>query len=287
MGGRAKKIAWIKDLLAKDKEKTPPQWYVNTEGQTFVVIPGPVEFVMGSPLTLAERRDDEVQHKRRIGRTIALAAAPVTKEQYFRFQPKFAHAEMYRHPEPTCPIGGVSWDEAARYCNWLSKEEGIDEAQWCYEIKDSEIKAKENYLTLNGYRLPSEAEMEYATRAGALTNRYFGETVDLLTKYAWYQKNSQEKTWPVGSLKPNDLGLFDVQGNVYTWCQNRYKPYPPGDDASDDKEEDLVFTRADSRVLRGGSYFNLSVYLRSSARNYGVAGAVSNRGIRPVRTFIP
>ena len=80
-------------------------------------------------------------------------------------------------------------------------------------------------MSLTGYRLPTEAEMEYATRAGAMTSRYFGETEDLLPKYAWYTKNSQEKTWPVGSLKPNDLGLFDVQGNVYTWCQERYKGY--------------------------------------------------------------
>src|ERR1019366_4493706 len=57
--------------------------------------------------------------------------------------------------------------------------------------------------------------MEYAPGGGATTSRYYGETEDLLAKYAWYEKNSESKTWPVGSLKPNDLGLFDVQGNVY------------------------------------------------------------------------
>jgi len=71
-------------------------------------------------------------------------------------------------------------------------------------------KLKENYLTLTGYRLPTEAEMEHATRAGALTSRYFGEIEELLPKYAWYLQNSKEQTWPVARLKPNDFGLFDV-----------------------------------------------------------------------------
>src|SRR5215469_14712170 len=105
----------IRQLLTKDKEK-PPQWYVNGQGQTMVVIPGPVEFVMGSPPTEGRRHDDELRHKRRIGRTFALAAAPVTKEQFWRFLPKFGHDEMSRYPEATCPIGGVVWYEAAAYC---------------------------------------------------------------------------------------------------------------------------------------------------------------------------
>ena len=85
------------------------------------------------------------------------------------------------------------------------------------------MKLTANYLSRSGYRLPTEAEMEYATRAGAVTTRYYGETEELLPKYAWYNKNSQDRTWPVGSMKPNDLGLFDVQGNVFTWCQERYQ----------------------------------------------------------------
>ena len=117
-------------------------------------------------------------------------------------------------------------------------------------------KLKANYLSLTGYRLPTEAEMEYATRAGALTSRYYGETEELLPKYAWYTKNSQEKTWPVGSLKPNDLGLFDMQGNVFTWCQERYESYPQGkgEETEEDKEDILSINTQNSRVLRGGSF---------------------------------
>src|SRR5437660_6147208 len=106
--------------------------------------------------------------------------------------------------------------------------------------------------------------MEYATRAGAVTSRYYGETEELLPKYAWYQKNSQERTWPVGSLKPNDLGLFDVQGNVYTWCQESYKAYPQGEKASDDKEDEPVIVSTRGRVLRGGSFLDLASNVRSA-----------------------
>ena len=81
-GQRDKRLDGIRRLLAKDKEKTPPQWYVNSQGQTMVVIPGPVEFVMGSPRTEAEVRPNGSQHKKRIGRTFAIAATAVTKEQY-------------------------------------------------------------------------------------------------------------------------------------------------------------------------------------------------------------
>jgi serine/threonine protein kinase/formylglycine-generating enzyme required for sulfatase activity len=286
---RAMRLEGIGKALAMDKEKTLPQWYVNGQGQTMVVIPGPVEFVMGSPLAKADRAGIELQHKVRIGRTFALAATSVTKEQFLRFEPKFGHSEMWRfYPEPACPIGGVVWYEAAAYCNWLSKEEGIDEDQWCYDLKGQTTKLKKNYLGLTGYRLPTEAEMEYATRAGASTNRFFGESAELLPKYAWYYKNSQERTWPVGSLKPNDLGLFDVQGNLYTWCQESYKAYPQGEEVSEDKEDIFPVVSTNSRVLRGGSFSLQASNVQSSYRNGNVPTNRSpSYGFRPSRTIIP
>src|SRR5690348_4287646 len=151
------------------------------------------------------------------------------------------------------------------------------------------MKLKANYLSLTGYRLPTEAEMEYATRAGALTSRYYGETEELLPKYAWYFKNSQEKTWPVGSLKPNDWGLFDVQGNVHTWCQERYFSYPQSKNRVIDDKEDLYSININEvRVIRGGSFDNLAPLMRSSFRDaYGPALRNEYIGFRPARTFTP
>jgi formylglycine-generating enzyme required for sulfatase activity len=253
--------------VAKDKEKTPPWWYVNGQGQTMVAIPGPVEFVMGSPPTEVGRTEYEPQHKKRISRTFALAAKSATVEQYRQFDKGFQLPATYTRMADL-PVIGRSWYQAAAYCNWLSEKEGIDEKEWCYEIKGKVTKVRENYLSLSGYRLPTEAEMEYATRAGAVTSRYFGETEELLPKYAWYRKNSKEKTWPVGSLKPNDLGFFDVQGNVFTWCQESYKSYPTakGEEVADDKEDALVSSPTQSRVLRGGSFDYQASSVRSAYR---------------------
>jgi serine/threonine protein kinase/formylglycine-generating enzyme required for sulfatase activity len=264
-----------------------PGWYVNKEGQTFVVIPGPVVFTMGSPAAERHRADNETQHRKRIGRSFALAAKAVTKDQFLRFQPKFGHGQMMRYPEPTCPLGGVTWYEAAAYCNWLSKLDGIPEDEWAYEITGNAVKLKAKYLSLSGYRLPTEAEIEYATRAGALTSRYYGETEELLPHYGWYLKNSQERTWPVGTLKPNDLGFFDVHGNVFVWCQERHMRYPAvkGAEVLDDQEDELVTRTADSRSLRGGSFNYQASGVRSAYRDVYVASLRINYvGFRPART---
>jgi serine/threonine protein kinase/formylglycine-generating enzyme required for sulfatase activity len=284
-GQEGTRLEGVKRLLAK--EKPPPQWYVNGQGQTMVAIPGPVEFVMGSPVSEKDW-NREVQHKRRIGRTFALAATAVTKDQFLRFRPRFSPSEMKRFPEPTCPMGAVAWYDAAAYCNWLSKEEGIAEEQWCYEIDGQETRLKEKYLSRTGYRLPTEAEMEYATRAGAVTSRYFGETEELLPKYAWYSKNSPEKTQPVGSLKPNDLGLFDVQGNLHTWCQERSKPYPEGAGVTEDNEDVLTIDVTQYRALRGGTFENQASVVRSAHRDLAVPGTrYFGFGFRVARTITP
>jgi formylglycine-generating enzyme required for sulfatase activity/tRNA A-37 threonylcarbamoyl transferase component Bud32 len=323
---REKRLDGLRQELMREKDKAKPRWYVNGQGQTMVVIPGPVEFVMGSPTTEADHRADEGQHRRRIGRTFALAATAVTKEQFLRFLPRFRHSEFRRYPEPTCPIGGVVWYEAAAYCNWLSGQEGIPRDQWCYETnaRGQVTKLKENYLSLTGYRLPTEAEWEYACRAGAVTSRYYGETAELLDRYAWYFTNPQERTWPVGSKKPNDLGLFDLHGNVYTWCQESYRGYPGeqagpdlgvstvgllgppsgqgpllaasvlvpgrpaarGDEVFDDKEDMLSIDPNKSRVLRGGSFILQASNLRCGLRGrYVPSDRYNDVGLRPARTF--
>ncbi len=295
---REKRLESIRQLVGRDKEKLPPQWYVNSQGQTMVVIAGSVEFVMGSPLTEADRGDNERQHKKRIGRTFALAAAPVTKEQFLKFQPGFSHSAFRRYPSPTCPIGGVIWYEAAAYCNWLSQQVGIPEDQWCYEIPEEpggimtwsfrNMKLKANYLSLTGYRLPTEAEWEYACRSDTATSRCYGETAELLTHYGWYYDNSPKQTQPVGTKKPNDWGLFDMHGNVWNWCQERYKSYAVAKQSRplEDKEDIFSINIIDGRVLRGGSFSSHASLVRSSFRtNYVPAVRYDTGGFRPARTY--
>jgi formylglycine-generating enzyme required for sulfatase activity len=172
----------------------------------------------------------------------------------------------------------------------LSKQEDIPEDQLCYETNPAGemLGLKENYLSLTGYRLPTEAEWEYACRAGAVTSRYYGETQELLPKYGWYFKNSGERTWPVGSKKPNDLGLFDMHGNVYTWCQERFKEYERDKEGEyiEDKEDVLNIDEGAGRVLRGGSFDYPASSLRCGYRNRNVpAGRLNYIGLRPARTF--
>ena len=111
------------------------------------------------------------------------------------------------------------------YCNWLSEQEGLPKDQWCYLPNEAGAYAEgmtipADVLERTGYRLPTEAEWEYACRSGTVTSRYYGQSIELLDTYAWYQANSKEHAWSCGSLLPNDLGLFDMLGNEYEWVQD-------------------------------------------------------------------
>ena len=162
--------------------------------------------------------------RRVISHRFAIATKEVTVEQYQEFvkaNPGVDHARNDQYsPDPKGPMNQVTWYHAAAYCNWLSEEEGLPKDQWCYlpnEQKkyDKGMKIPADFLQRTGYRLPTEAEWEYACRAGAMTSRHYGLSVDLLEQYARYQANSHDHAWPCGSLMPNDLGLFDMLGNVY------------------------------------------------------------------------
>jgi formylglycine-generating enzyme required for sulfatase activity len=274
---------------ARKKPLPPPAWYVNDQGQTMVILPGPVEFTMGSPATEKGRQKVEQQHQRWIGRNSALAAKPVTVAEFRRFlRGEWLNTDYM--PTDDCPVTAMTWHEAAAYCNWLSKQEGIHEEQWCYVTNTfgQVIGVKENYLHLTGYRLPTEAEWEYACRAGAVTGRYCGAGQELLDKYGWYQKNSQDRAWPPGKLKPNDLGLFDMHGNVFCWCQNAFQDYPvAGPDQVVDDNEDLQSRNMQAnRVLRGGTFDLSAGYVRSALRGRNAPGTrLISVGFRPARTF--
>ncbi|HUY31959.1 MAG TPA: formylglycine-generating enzyme family protein [Pirellulales bacterium] len=128
-------------------------------------------------------------------------------------------------PDDNLVQSGVNWYDAARYCNWLSQAEGVPHDQWCYTAARSAdggeiLESAECFATRTGYRLRTEAEWDYACRAGTITPRYFGNAAELLPKYAWYYVNSGEKRHAAGLLKPNDWGLFDLYGNVWEWCHD-------------------------------------------------------------------
>jgi formylglycine-generating enzyme required for sulfatase activity len=190
--------------------------------------------------------------------------------------------------DPELPVVRINWYMAAAYCNLLSKEEAIDEDQWCYSVMGEEIALKPNYLHLQGYRLPTEAEMEYVIRAKASTSRYYGETEELLRHYAFYAKNSNDVLQRVGTKKPNDFGFFDVLGNCYTWCLDADADYPQneGDAVIDLESSAGVVPGTNNRVLRGGSFFNPASYVRSAVRiDYVPTLRVVNVGFRVARTL--
>jgi len=224
---------------------------------------------------------DEIR-KERIELSYAIGSKEVTVEQWAGFR---QDQRQFKQTAPTnhCPVMEVSWHDAAAYCNWLSKEEGIPKDQWCYvpderrvaqfvsivghagglagpwglswvaairsnEADEGGMQPAANHVRRTGYRLATEVEWEYACRAGAKTGYSYGEAEELLDRYAWFDRNSLSKSHPVGLLKPNDLGLFDMHGNAWEWCDDWY-----------DK-------RASHRVSRGGGWFGDAGSCRAAIR---------------------
>ena len=285
------------------KSGAPPRWYVNGQGQTMVVIPGPVEFDMGSPTSEADREGGpegkwELLHPRKIERSFAIAAREVTVEQFKQvFGDNYQYGPEYAKT-PDSPINSVTWYEAAEYCNRLSEREGLPKDQWCY-LKNSAgkyergMKPATNFLQRVGYRLPTEAEWEYACRGGTATSRYYGETEskEMLGRYAVYVENSKNKRLlPVGSLLPNEFGLFDMLGNALEWChdQPRQSKWAKGDKAIIDIGDSSTLDNEQNRVLRGGSFVGQASNVRSA---YRIRNRPTNDnfvvGFRVARTFAP
>ena len=263
--------------LATGKIESKRQWYINRQGQTMIVIPMAGEFWMG---------EEKQRHRQQIGHSFAIASKEVTVEEFLSFRKDHQFFKQFA-PTGDCPINGVTWYEAAAYCNWLSEQEGIPKEQWCYVPNkagkyEAGMKMTVDYLLRTGYRLPTEAEWEYACRAGAETAYSFGEPEELLSKYAWYRANSPNGTQPVGKLRPNDQGLFDMQGNVWEWCQDAIEAY---NKRGDEKNTDI--SNLTGRVLRGGYFLNPASGVRSAYRNINVPTRNNFNGFRPARTLPP
>ena len=288
------KLHAIDKELATGKVENQCQWYRNRQGQTMVIVPGPVEFTQGTPAMRTSPDTDEVAHQKHIPRSFAVSTKEVTLEQFRRFRRDHEYIELAA-PTGDSPVNSVSWYDAAAYCNWLSEQEGIPKSQWCY-VPNNQGKYAEGMslapdcLKRTGYRLPTEAEWEYACRAGADTAYSFGEAGELLGRYGWFDANSFGKGHPVGRLKSNDLGLFDMHGNDWEWCQDAYRPYPKvaRDLITTDTNSNTDISSTDNRVLRGGSFLGQASDVRSANRNYFTpAGRSDVHGFRPARTFTP
>jgi formylglycine-generating enzyme required for sulfatase activity len=207
-------------------------------GIAFVRIPAG-EFDMGA--ARSRWNDERPVHRVRISTPFLLGKYPVTNREYQRFleansgikPPEYGSNSQFNDPQQ--PVVGVSWEDTQVFCQWV------------------------------GCRLPTEAEWEYACRAGNSGAYCFGDAEPKLGQYAWYDKNSGGKTQPVGQKKPNQWGLYDMHGNVWEWCQDLfasdyYNRSPKVDPSGPEK--------GDARVLRGGSWDLDPEYLRAACRYY-------------------
>ena len=227
--------------------KDQPKPFTNSIGMKFVWI-RPGNFVMGSPKEEKLRRDDETQHKVTLTKGFYMGVYTVTQEQW--------QAVMGKNPskfkgEKNLPVETVSWDDCQEFVK--------------------KLRGKDKKL----YRLPTEAEWEYACRAGTKTPFYFGDTIS--TDQANYNGNftygngkkgvNREKTTPVGSFPANAWGLHDMHGSVFQWCQDVYGEYPQKDVVDPTGAE-----KGQWRMLRGGSWGVVPVACRSAWRFWSVPG---------------
>ena len=327
-------IEWLMDrwerradlpkVLGTPDGPTQRGWYVNPLGMTMAVIRTPKDkpFRMGSPEDEAGRQTDEVQHDVPVTKLppFDLATHEVTVDQFLKFlkyvevresnpenKEDLKSDEIRKRIQKIAfntgshPVVGVTWYEATRFCNWLSTLENLEP---CYERHEPPDEFKEFVFPLkfvpskNGYRLPTEAEWEYACRAGSETPWPFGRWADgNLGDYACFagnrkgspaftlsaggKKKTVQGTYPVGSKKPNAWGLFDVIGNAFEWTEDLYGSYqsPP--------ESRTTINKDKIRVLRGGAFDREAGDLRSAYRDRGSPSQPDDdftNGFRPARS---
>jgi formylglycine-generating enzyme required for sulfatase activity len=222
---------------------------VNSIGMHFVPIPAGT-FTMG---------DGEYAHKVTLTHSFHLGQHEVTQEQY----EKVMGATPSNFKGPQNPVEKVSRDDAVEFCRKLS------------ELPEEK---SGGYV----YRLPTEAEWEYACSAGTTTAYSFGDSESELGDYAWYDKNSGKTTHPVGGKKPNPWGLYDMHGNVWEWCQDWHGDYPSGS-----VTDPTGVASGSDRVGRGGGWGNFYVECRSAHRYWSRPSRRGNHlGFRVLRSSI-
>ncbi len=228
---------------------TAPQVIKTSSGLDMVAIPAGW-FEMGS----AQGAPDEAPEHRVWVDSFLLDKYEVVQEQYT----KLVGANPASFKGPGRPVDTVTWTDAVLYCNLRSRAEGLEP---CYQEERGTWQCN---FKANGYRLPTEAEWEYACRAGTEREHYFGSDLRTLKEHAWYTDNSSRQTHGVGQRKPNPWGLYDMYGNVAEWCndvygENYYKTSPSQNPRGPEKGE--------IKVLRGGGWQDGADTLRSSWRS--------------------
>jgi len=222
----------LQKKISRYYSSNPGDVMTNSIGMKLVYIPAG-EFMMGSPSSESERYDDEgPQHRVKIGHGFYMGMYEVTQGQWKKVM---GNNPSYFKGDNN-PVEGVSWNDAVKFCKKLSQGEG------------------------RTYRLPTEAQWEYACRAGSTTVFSFGDNESSLGDSAWY---IHRKTHPVGQKKANAFGLYDMHGNVWEWCSDWYeKDYYTQSPTSNPTGP----TRGSSRVLRGGGWIYNAYNCRSANR---------------------
>jgi len=213
------------------------------------------EFLMGDD----EGDDDEKPaHRVRLG-AFYMDVCEVTQDDYLKLTGK----SPSKFKGPDRPVDQVSWHDAIQYCNMRSLREGFKP---CYNPTTLECD-----FTSDGYRLPSEAEWEYACRAGTTTRWSFGNRGAKLGEYAWFKANAERTTHAVKQKAANPWGLYDMHGNVSEWCNDFYaEGYDPQSPTQDPRGP----ASGEQRVVRGGCWATSEDSCRSSARGSESPGFV-------------
>ncbi|MDB6036323.1 MAG: hypothetical protein JWM99_164 [Verrucomicrobiales bacterium] len=230
---------------------TAPVELISKSSVEMVYLPAG-EFTMGSN---QGNPDEAPAHK------VKLSAFAMDK--YEVDQDMFAKAQLpnpsHWNESPKKPVERVRWRDAKQYCNERSTLEGLKP---CYNEKTPEWDVD---LSANGYRLPTEAEWEYACRAGSDGPYDFGQA-DKLRQYSWFTENADEKTHAVGQKKPNRWGIYDLYGNVSEWCEDVYSPDYYKQSAGTDPLGPASPGKDVKRVMRGGSWKSSPDMCRASFR---------------------